>query len=422
MRNHWSLLSNGTYQVGLSGASIWVYDQQGNQLARFQDIRYAYDGAFQPGSHIFVAKSTEGTMAVYDLAKLKLLRKWTVSRFATQDHGFAFSLDGRYFYSIESPKTTLRNHLTRYRTEDWSVDRVYFKGTAMMFLEEIAFEPESGRGYLMGYFRDDEGIYEEGFVAPFDPEGETNPEQITYAPLSKAAHDYLRWYMAWQRSGFTKKRLEWIPLKDATERPPITLWQAYHLAQSDQDCGLPAGALAPFRRGHLSRQLSGDPLADLKETLEPCPPTEESTDEAPEKFIDDCPDENQLRVSIHHTALYVNDLEAARLFFMTYLGAISNEGYHNPSTGFRSYFLTFDSGAQLEIMQKPRMEDLPKPQNRTGYAHVAFSLGSRVVVDELTQQLQKDGYQVISGPRVTGDGYYESCVVAVEGNLIELTE
>ncbi|MBR2924209.1 MAG: VOC family protein [Clostridia bacterium] len=125
---------------------------------------------------------------------------------------------------------------------------------------------------------------------------------------------------------------------------------------------------------------------------------------------------------IHHTALYVNDLEAARLFFTTYLGAVSNDGYHNPRTDFRSYFLTFGSGTQLEIMQKPGMDDLPKPQNRTGYAHVAFSLGSRMMVDELTRQLQKDGYQVISGPRTTGDGYYESCVVAVEGNLIELTE
>ena len=116
---------------------------------------------------------------------------------------------------------------------------------------------------------------------------------------------------------------------------------------------------------------------------------------------------------IHHTALYVNDLEAARLFFMTYLGAISNEGYHNPRTGFRSYFLTFDSGSQLEIMHRPDMDDLPKPRSRTGYAHVAFSLGSRAAVDDLTQRLRLDGYRVISGPRVTGDGYYESCVVAV---------
>lgn len=124
---------------------------------------------------------------------------------------------------------------------------------------------------------------------------------------------------------------------------------------------------------------------------------------------------------IEHIALYVNDLEAARRFFTDYFGAASNDGYHNPRTGFRSYFLTFDSGARLEIMQKPRMDDLPKPPDRTGYAHVAFSLGSRTVVDELTERLRQDGWPVISGPRITGDGYYESCVVAVEGNLIELT-
>ena len=90
---------------------------------------------------------------------------------------------------------------------------------------------------------------------------------------------------------------------------------------------------------------------------------------------------------IHHTALYVNDLEAARLFFTTYLGAVSNDGYHNPRTDFRSYFLTFGSGTQLEIMQKPGMDDLQKPHNRTGYAHVAFSLGSRAAVAETASRL-----------------------------------
>lgn len=125
---------------------------------------------------------------------------------------------------------------------------------------------------------------------------------------------------------------------------------------------------------------------------------------------------------IHHIALYVNDLEAARRFFTTYLGAASNEGYHNPRTGFRSYFLTFDGGAQLELMTRPGMTDLPKPPERTGWAHAAFSLGSKAAVDALTDALRQDGWQVISGPRTTGDGYYESCVVALEGNLIELTE
>ena len=52
---------------------------------------------------------------------------------------------------------------------------------------------------------------------------------------------------------------------------------------------------------------------------------------------------------------------------------------------------------------------------------MAFSVGSKEQVDKLTEELKQDGYTVTSGPRTTGDGYYESCVVAVEGNLIEIT-
>ena len=125
---------------------------------------------------------------------------------------------------------------------------------------------------------------------------------------------------------------------------------------------------------------------------------------------------------IEHIAMYVNDLEAARDFFVKYFGAVSNEGYHNKTTDFRSYFLSFDDGARLELMRKPQMDDTEKILNRTGYIHIAFSLGSKEAVDELTERLKNDGYQVINGPRITGDGYYESCIVGIEGNQIEITE
>ena len=72
-------------------------------------------------------------------------------------------------------------------------------------------------------------------------------------------------------------------------------------------------------------------------------------------------------------------------------------------------------------MTKPGMADPEKELNRTGYVHVAFSVGSKEAVDQLTGMLRKDGYAVISGPRTTGDGYYESCIVAIEGNQIEIT-
>ena len=107
---------------------------------------------------------------------------------------------------------------------------------------------------------------------------------------------------------------------------------------------------------------------------------------------------------------------------MKYLGAKSNDGYHNQKTGFCSYFLTFEDGARIEIMNIPEMADLPKKLARTGYSHIAFSVGSIEKVDELTAELKADGYEVISGPRTTGDGYYESCIVAVEDNQIEITD
>ena len=124
---------------------------------------------------------------------------------------------------------------------------------------------------------------------------------------------------------------------------------------------------------------------------------------------------------IEHIAMYVNDLEKTRDFFIKYFQATSNEGYHNKTTDFRSFFLSFDDGTRLEIMKKPQMSDETKELNRTGYIHMAFSLGSKEAVDHLTEKLKNDGYQLVSGPRTTGDGYYESCIIAIEGNQIEIT-
>lgn len=126
-------------------------------------------------------------------------------------------------------------------------------------------------------------------------------------------------------------------------------------------------------------------------------------------------------MNIEHIAMYVRNLEAAKDFFVKYLGAASNSGYHNKNTDFRSYFLSFDSGARLEIMTRLEMADSHNDIARTGYIHIAFSLGSKEKVDELTARLKADGYEVLSGPRTTGDGYYESCIVGIEGNQIELT-
>ena len=125
---------------------------------------------------------------------------------------------------------------------------------------------------------------------------------------------------------------------------------------------------------------------------------------------------------IEHAAVYVNDIEAEKEFFTRYFGASAGEMYHNKNTGFSSYFLSFDGGARLELMTAPELQDMDKPGLRTGCAPLGFSVGSCKEVDALTERLRADGYAVVSGPRVTGDGYYESCVLDAEGNRIEMTE
>ena len=126
-------------------------------------------------------------------------------------------------------------------------------------------------------------------------------------------------------------------------------------------------------------------------------------------------------MTIEHVALFVNDLEAARDFFITFFEGKSNDGYRNVNTGFRSYFLTFEGGARLEIMSKDGVTDDSKDHERTGYSHIAFSVGSKAKVDELTDRIKAAGYTVKKGPRTTGDGYYESSILDLEGNSIEIT-
>ncbi|MEY8381137.1 VOC family protein [Ileibacterium valens] len=126
-------------------------------------------------------------------------------------------------------------------------------------------------------------------------------------------------------------------------------------------------------------------------------------------------------MKIEHAALYVEDLEKAKNFFTTMLKGVSNEIYHNPKTGFSSYFIEFDEGARLEIMNKPGLLKANFETPRTGYAHLAFSVGNKEEVDRLTKELQEAGYETMNGPRMTGDGYYESVIASVEGHPIEIT-
>ena len=125
-------------------------------------------------------------------------------------------------------------------------------------------------------------------------------------------------------------------------------------------------------------------------------------------------------MKLEHVALCVEDLEAVKNFYTRYFCATVNQKYHNPRTGLQTYFLSFEGGARLEIMQRPGMNLRASGEHLLGYTHISFKLGSLEKVDELTRVLQENGCPLLNGPRTTGDGYYESVLSDPEGNLIEL--
>ena len=115
-------------------------------------------------------------------------------------------------------------------------------------------------------------------------------------------------------------------------------------------------------------------------------------------------------------------MEGMKEFFIHYFNGTSNEMYHNPKTGLKTYILSFkDSDAKLELMTRSEVVDEKENIYRQGFIHLSFSVGSKKMVDSLTKVLNDGGYQVLSSPRTTGDGYYESCIVGPEKILIEIT-
>ncbi len=124
---------------------------------------------------------------------------------------------------------------------------------------------------------------------------------------------------------------------------------------------------------------------------------------------------------IEHIAVWTRQLETLKSFYETYFGAQANQKYVNPKKQFESHFLAFATGARLEIMQAPDVSAAQAAIRPTGYAHIAFSVGSREQVDRLTERLGTDGYRIVGQPRTTGDGYYESVILDPDGNQIEIT-
>jgi len=125
---------------------------------------------------------------------------------------------------------------------------------------------------------------------------------------------------------------------------------------------------------------------------------------------------------IEHVAIWTADLGRCKHFYTSYFGATAGPNYVNPAKGFESCFLSFDDGARLEAMTTTSLSliELPPGAQRFGLTHLAISVGSERLVDELTKCLQSDGITIVDGPRRTGDGHYESVAIDPDGNRIEI--
>lgn len=127
-------------------------------------------------------------------------------------------------------------------------------------------------------------------------------------------------------------------------------------------------------------------------------------------------------MKIEHIAIWVKDLEKMKTFYEEFFSADAGEKYHNPKKNFTSYFLHFESGCSIELMHRPDIADIDKTSEYFGFTHLAISCGNKESVDKLTETFRQKGYSVISEPRTTGDGFYESVILDPENNRIELTE
>lgn len=225
MKKFWGFYSNGKYSVGCNGATVYIYDCNGVELARFKDFPYAYKAAFLPNSNIIAVKSTEGYLGFYDLDALKLVKKVVVTRIGAQDGGFAFSPDGAYFYNIEAPTDSTRSQLGIYETSSFTKTDTLFAENAEMVLMHVEFDAATGICYLLGFMRGDDGVIAYGFTAIFDPK---DRDIRDIHSIEEKCFDDLCDYKSWELSGFTAKALEWnYVLKDLSQIPKTSIKEVH---------------------------------------------------------------------------------------------------------------------------------------------------------------------------------------------------
>lgn len=128
---------------------------------------------------------------------------------------------------------------------------------------------------------------------------------------------------------------------------------------------------------------------------------------------------------LEHIALWTYRLEEQKAFYCSYFKGTAGQIYESESefhAQFASYFISFPAGSRLEIMQMPGIANSAyQPGGEAiGLTHLAFAVETKEEVDALVQRAYAENRTVLMEPHMTGDLYYEACILDPDGNRVEV--
>ena len=200
MRNFWSYISNGEYSVGCTGQTVYLYDKDNNEIAKFKDLKYAYTTMISPNGKIFVVKSTEGRLAVYSLETFSLIKKFRFSKLGGQDGGFCFSPNGELFFNIELHKDGSYTVISVYDATDFTLINQCILSKDILFINHIEFDTSTYTYYVLGSKVDVDKDIGYGFVAKF-----VDYQLKNITPISESEYDFYSSYKSSELTGFASK-------------------------------------------------------------------------------------------------------------------------------------------------------------------------------------------------------------------------